>query len=632
MVEQLMSFLFLCLASQQISRLFVKIHLPAITGYLFTGILIGPNVLSFVDANHVMNLSWIDELALAFITFSAGSELFWKDVKPKLRTIFTQTFANILVIVLLCGSVFYVLSGQVVGLAQMSTSARIGVALLAGIILVARSPSSAIAIVDELKAKGPLTQVILGVTVIIDILVITLFTMAFSLIEPLLSNKELNSFFLLQLMAQLALSITLGLLLSRIINFIISLNMSEWIKLFLLVSIGFLTFEFSHAFYNSFSFHLEPLLMCMVCGFYIANFTKYNREFVRIVNMGSPTIYLCFFTLVGASVSFDALINFWPYALVLFFLRVFSIFIASYFGGVLSDEPKLHNRVSWMCYITQAGVGLGLTRQVSENYADWGNSFATILISVIIINEILGPIFIKWALHIVKEATPKAKKSEKNAVPKVVIVGKDHNAATLSLQLCAHNWLVTLLKLNEFEANFDYANLSQYRLGQLDEGFLEQLHLDEETTFVVMLSDNDNMKVFSQIRSLFPDCHVVIALEERSNINRYEEDKNLSFVDPTTSMISLLDHYVRTPSAVSLLLGYEKDQDIIECEIRNSHLKGKSLFELNLPSEVLILSIKRKGQNLNIHGGIRLELFDRLTLVGPNSSLQSAKFKISFIK
>ncbi|NIO40282.1 MAG: potassium transporter TrkA, partial [Burkholderiales bacterium] len=52
---------------------------------------------------------------------------------------------------------------------------RAAVAILAGGIMVARSPSSAIAIINELRAKGPFTQVVIGVTVIMDVVVIILF-------------------------------------------------------------------------------------------------------------------------------------------------------------------------------------------------------------------------------------------------------------------------------------------------------------------------------------------------------------------------------------------------------------------------------------------------------------------------
>ena len=58
----------------------------------------------------------------------------------------------------------------------MSGSQVAAVAMVAGTIMVARSPSSAIAIVQELRAKGPFTDLTIGVTVVMDLVVIVLFS------------------------------------------------------------------------------------------------------------------------------------------------------------------------------------------------------------------------------------------------------------------------------------------------------------------------------------------------------------------------------------------------------------------------------------------------------------------------
>ena len=126
----------------------------------------------------------------------------------------------------------------------------------------------------------------------------------------------------------------------------------------------------------------------------------------------------------------------------------------------------------------------------------------------------------------------------------------------------------------------------------------------------------------------FPEAHLIISLRKRDNIKNFS-DFNASIVDPTTALISLLDHYVRTPSAVSILLGYEDDHDIIDCELKNHYLRGKTLYELNLPNDILILSITRKGKIIDFHSGFRLELHDHLTLIGDISSLEIARYKLS---
>jgi Trk K+ transport system NAD-binding subunit len=71
----------------------------------------------------------------------------------------------------------------------------------------------------------------------------------------------------------------------------------------------------------------------------------------------------------------------------------------------------------------------------------------------------------------------------------------------------------------------------------------------------------------------------------------------------------------------------DSDQDTIDIEIRNKDIHGIRLRDLRLPSDVLVLSVKRKGQLLVSHGYTRLRLGDVITLVGADESLQKLKFK-----
>ena len=88
-----------------------------------------------------------------------------------------------------------------------------------------------------------------------------------------------------------------------------------------------------------------------------------------------------------------------------------------------------------MAYITQAGIGIGLATEVAVQFPDWGNAFATMMISVIVVNQIIGPVLFKWVIYLVGEAHPKAKKTESGIIHKAIIFGFDAQAITLAKQL-----------------------------------------------------------------------------------------------------------------------------------------------------------------------------------------------------
>ncbi len=98
-------------------------------------------------------------------------------------------------------------------------------------------------------------------------------------------------------------------------------------------------------------------------------------------------------------------------------------------------------------------------------------------------------------------------------------------------------------------------------------------------------------------------------------------------VDPSTAIVSLLDHFVRSPQAASLLLGMEANQDSMDVTVLNHDLHGLRLRNLRLPADTLVLSLKRRGNLIITHGYTRLRRGDVLTLVGSKESLREVSLK-----
>lgn len=83
----LIAFGIIALAARQIGEFFTRLRLPLITGYLFTGLLVGPFVLGFASEESLEQLHFIDEISLAFIAFAAGRELYLPELRGRLRSI-----------------------------------------------------------------------------------------------------------------------------------------------------------------------------------------------------------------------------------------------------------------------------------------------------------------------------------------------------------------------------------------------------------------------------------------------------------------------------------------------------------------------------------------------------------------
>lgn len=241
-------FIIVAIAAKQVGDFFCKLKLPLITGFLFTGIVAGPYVLKIIPAHTIEKLRFVDEISLAFIAFAAGNELFVRQLRSQLKAIHYLTSGLVLSTFTIGSLSFFLLSEFLPFTSTMPPMHRMGVAILAGAILVARSPSSAIAVVNELRAKGPFTKTAIGVTVIMDVVVIAFFSVNESIAATLLSGRQFDLRFILLLAVELGLSVLFGYLLGKAIQFALSKHFHRTLKTAFILISGYGVFVFSDLF------------------------------------------------------------------------------------------------------------------------------------------------------------------------------------------------------------------------------------------------------------------------------------------------------------------------------------------------------------------------------------------------
>lgn len=628
----LASFLMISIAAKGVAGYFQKFHLPLITGMIITGIIAGPSVLKLIPENASEKLFFVNDFALSFIAFAAAGELYISELRNRFKSITWMTIGQ-LVFTFSLGSIAIIyLSDMIPFMKDMNKYDKIAVAILAGTIFVARSPASAIAIINELRAKGPFTQTAIGVTVIKDFLVILFFAINYSVAVALVTGVKFDFGFLLLLVAELSLAIISGLLLGKLLKACLSLRISTNIKMILVLIAGYFTYWCSHYIQNwsevtfGIELYMEPLLICILGSFYVTNFSKHRKEFLKILEDAGPTVFLIFFTLTGASISLDLLIDVWDIALILFAVRIGAMMIGSLIGGSLGGDPWKFNVIGWMPYVTQAGVGLGLAMVVTNAFPEWGQEFSTIIIAVIILSQLIGPPLFKWSIHLVGEDHGRAAyeyDGERNAV----IFGLEGQSFALARQLGDHGWKVIIASRKGIidEGMLD-VDIRPIRALTVDE--MRNIGVDTAEAIVTLLSDKENYQICEICYEHFGTKDKVVRLNDRANFDRFHELGAL-IVEPTTAIVSLLDHLVRSPQAASLLLGMDENQDTVDLEVHNPNLHGLSLHDLRFPTDILILSITRGGQSMVTHGYTRLRLNDTITVVGSIESIANVELRVS---
>lgn len=509
--------------------------------------------------------------------------------------------------------------------------------MLGATILLALSPASTIAVMQEVRAKGPFSKTVLSITVVMDVVIIVLFALTIAFASAMIDGDPVTASFIAILALDIFLALVVGYVVGRGLGVILSTSLHTAAKALLLMFIGFILFESGNHVPTwvddaiGIKIKVEPLLMSMVAGFTVTNFTRYRKPFEDLLHKISPLAYVAFFTLTGLGLKLDILLETIGIASILFLVRMIAIIIGTYVGGTIAGEPDQFRRFAGLGLITQAGIALGLARETAEFFPDTlGNDFSTLIISVIVLNEIFGPLLLKFALRQVGEARmPDG--SESGEPRRLLILGVESQSITLARQMSAQGWQVVVADTDATRvAALSADDVDARVIETIDDTTLSPLIHSEQDALVALLGDDEqNMQGCQIAIDTFGMKAVVVRLRDVSLTDTFR-NIGARVIDPTSAMVNLLEQSIMAPEAVNLLLHQDPDHQIIQVTVKDRAVDGLLLRDLRLPGDVLILEITRNGHAIVPHGFSVLRLKDEVTLVGSPSSLSKVTLKLSY--
>lgn len=205
----------------------------------------------------------------------------------------------------------------------------------------------------------------------------------------------------------------------------------------------------------------------------------------------------------------------------------------------------------------------------------------------------------KWAIFKIGENHNKANIQEFDGIRDAIIFGLESQSIALARQLHENGWLTKIVtKQNDFNKD-DYEDLEIHYAEEITLAVLEKLEAKKSEGIVLMHTDDDNLAICEMIYENIGTENIVVRVNNHYNMKKFH-DLGALVVNPSTAIVSLMDHFVRSPQATSLLLGMQENQDTLDLEVLNSDLVGLALRDLRLPADIIILSIKRKGQMIPI--------------------------------
>ena len=394
-----------------LSRLTDRLHLPDVTCYLVVGLLIGPLCLGrlgigFTSFHLVESLGLVCDVALGFIAFSIGSEFRVSALRKIGRqatviAIFQALTATILVDIALI--LLHLLLGDKLPLSSC---------LLLGAIATATAPAATLMVVNQYKARGALTDILLPIVALDDAVGLVIFAVSAGIARALNSGSINVVSVLVNPILEIVLSLGLGAVLGWLFTLLEKYFNSNSKRLSLAVAFVMLCVGLSKAHFSlgyGIEIGFSSLLVCMMCATVFCNLCSFSEEIMLKTERWTAPIYVLFFVMSGAELDLRMFADWAVIGIGVVYILARSagkIFGASASARVMRCEESICKYLG-VTLLPQAGVALGMSVTVAAEFGVPGALVRNIVLFAVLIYELVGPMLTKLALTAAGDISPK---------------------------------------------------------------------------------------------------------------------------------------------------------------------------------------------------------------------------------
>ncbi len=407
----LLNVAFALLAGLMMTRLFSKKHLPDVTAFLVSGVLIGPFCLGrlgipglgFPTYDDVAALSVLSNVAMGFIAFAIGNEFRLESLKKTGRS------------ALIIGVVQAVIASLLVDLALLLfhlarpdlLSAPAAITL--GAIAAATAPAATLMVVRQYKAKGELTSLLLPIVALDDAVGLIIFAVSFGIARALISGSvSLVSVLvepLIEIVCSLLLGAAAGFLLTKLETmFHSNTNRTSMTIAFVLLTVALSSLKFT---VGGVKIGFSSLLVCMMLGTLFCNLSPLSDDLMNRADRWSRPLLAVFFVISGAELQLEVFGE--PMLVLIGVIYIAARSLGKYFGAYGSARlthcsQKVVKNLG-ITLLPQAGVALGMCVTAQALGSKDGTLVRNIILFSVLIYELVGPLMTKKALESSGEIT-----------------------------------------------------------------------------------------------------------------------------------------------------------------------------------------------------------------------------------
>jgi len=385
-----------------IGKLVAKVKLPAILGWLITGMIIGPYALGWLN-DSMLDSTWY-HIIISICEITAGifigTELIWKEMKKSGKQILTicitEAFGTFLVVTAAFACVFAIMD------------IPIFLAIIFGSIALATAPAPTLSIINEYNAKGPVTKTLIPLAILDDVIGLVVFFMVIGIISNAISGGGMPLYFA---PLMILLSIVVGAVLGFLASFVLKKETSKVNTILSVLACIIVTAGVG--IYINNNLLPQPVMNLMLVGVtFAATFANIipKQRLEKLSEYIMPVIVLTMIILIvnlGAPLDFHLILGAGLFTAIYIIARAVGKIGGAYTGAVISKAPKTVRKYLGLTLLPHSGVSLIFTGIAVNALIQPAPEYAEIIQGTIaaaaVINEVIAVILAKQGLKLAGE-------------------------------------------------------------------------------------------------------------------------------------------------------------------------------------------------------------------------------------
>ncbi|MCK9492934.1 MAG: cation:proton antiporter [Acholeplasmataceae bacterium] len=364
-----------------------RFELPDIMGYILAGILLSG--FGVVTHETVLQLEFVTNISLGFITFSFGTLLYWPNMKAHLKQILVVLAVEVLLIFGLTVALFSIFAQP------------LWFSLIMAAISIPTATAPIIEITKKHKAKGPLTNLICGIAGWDNLIAVFIFMMILPIAIALKNDSTLALSNFVPFLQKFGIAILLGVLLGLLFGYLHRYVLVKFAKNdrhepYLVSSLVVIFFGTS----ASVLLEVPYYITLLIAGFIFTNMLDkkaYEYE-TNTLDKFMPPFLIAFFVIAGAELNITNLVTYGGLTVLMILANLTGKYVGGWLGALAAPKTsEAQDKYLKTSLFTHGGIEIALASMAVVYLED--PRIKAIVLTVVLVYEFFAPLLLTKSLH-----------------------------------------------------------------------------------------------------------------------------------------------------------------------------------------------------------------------------------------